>query len=232
LWSPENATAEIVGSGAVADDIVTVDDEIVQMVSFETTTDGGFVAQVWIPNEGAHTVCIRDECGRVYVLDPNAESGEEVEAKIAAARLLADARFDFTGVFPEWTVEVSGPFSGTGGTTDAETKVVTIYSNRGRTVEEYERTFLHEWGHVVDAERLDESERMQYRELRGIAPDAAWRSLDDHTIAAWGQQPSEDFAEVIAALWSQGEFVPRTPDLAPTPDAEQLAAVAELAELL
>ena len=38
------------------------------------------------------------------------------------------------------------------------------------------------------------------------------------------------FAEVMAALWTDGKIVPRTSQVAPAPDADTLAAVALLVE--
>lgn len=74
LSSPENAIAEIVGSGATISDVVTVDAVITEFISFESTADGGFVARVFIADEGAHTVCVAATCGRVFTLDPDTET--------------------------------------------------------------------------------------------------------------------------------------------------------------
>lgn len=45
----------------------------------------------------------------------------------------------------------------------------------------------------------------------------------------WQLQASEDFAEVVAMIWSVGSYLPRTDTLAPAPDGEQLVGVAVLA---
>lgn len=201
-WSPENATAEIIGTGAQTSDVVTVDDVLVTPESFTVDADGEFTLRVTIDDEGAHTVCVRDACSRVFTLAADAESTEEVEAKIAAARPIAAAIFDGEALFPDWSIEVSGPFSGTGGRTDAESKTITVYANRGRSVEEFVVTILHEWGHVVDVERLTDEERVTYLRARGIDETTPWRSPVSHSIGDWGDQPSEDFAEVLVALWT------------------------------
>jgi hypothetical protein len=185
---------------------------------------------VWIDEEGAHTVCIRDECNRVYVLDADAETIEQAEEKISEAIPLAQERFDFETELPDWSIETAGPLSGTGGSTDIENRTVVIYANRNRELDEFVITVLHEWGHAVDAERLTEDERAQYRVLRGIAPETPWRTPGAHSIEEWGLQPSEDFAEVMVAMWTGGENVPRTSQIAPPPDAATLAAVALLVE--
>lgn len=227
-WSPENAIAELVGSGARADDPVVVDERPADVVGFEIDDAGAFVLRVRIVDEGAHTVCLRDECSRVFTLAPDAESIEDVEAKIDEALLQAASIFDGAALFPEWTVAVSGPFSGTGGTTDLETKTITIYANRERTIDEFVTTILHEWGHVVDAERLTEEERADYVALRGLDPGTPWRTATGHGIDEWAMQPSEDFAEVMVALWTDGAHVVRTAAPVGQPTSETFDAVTSL----
>lgn len=227
LFSPANATAEMIGSGASTSDVVTVDDEPADVLSFRAAEEGMFVLQVWIEEEGAHTVCVEDACGRVYTLAADAESPEEVTANIEAAMPLAQEFLDYPVVFPDWQVEIGGALSGTGGTTDVETKTITIYRNRGRTVDDFVRTILHEFGHVVDFELLDDGERVAYLTLRGIDAAAVWRDTAAHGLSDWGQQPSEDFAEVMATIWSSGRWTPRT-DIAGVPTLDDLAAILEL----
>jgi len=229
LWSPSNALAELSGTGATADDPITVDGEPAEVQSIDTDDDGSFVATVWIDEEGAHTVCIRDECGRVFVQDAEAESVEQAEAKIEEAIPMAKALFDSGAEFPEWSIQVAGPLSGTGGSTDVENRTVVVYANRNRELDDFVTTILHEWGHVVDEERLTDEERAEYRVLRGIDPELAWRTPGAHSIDEWALQPSEDFAEVMVAVWTDGMTIPRTSEIAPPPDAATLVAVALLA---
>lgn len=228
LSSPANATAEMVGTGALATDAVTVDDDPADVLSFEVHEDGRFTLRVWIEVEGAHTVCVADACGRVYTLAPDAESPEEVIAKIEQALPLAQVYLDYTTEFPDWVVQIGGAMSGTGGTTDPDTKTVTIYRNRGRSVDDFVRTILHEFGHVVDFERLDDTARLSYLELRGLEPATPWRGEQAHRLDQWGRQPSEDFAEVMVAIWTADRWSPRTEQLAPSPSAEVQAAVSAL----
>lgn len=67
IWSPEPAIAEVSGIGAIASDPVTVDDVPADLTAFDVVEDGSFTLRVRIFAEGAHTVCVRDECGRVFV---------------------------------------------------------------------------------------------------------------------------------------------------------------------
>ncbi len=230
LISPENATVEVTGTGASYSDLVTVDGLPADVISFNIAADDTFVVRVWVEEEGAHTVCVGGACGRVYTLEPNAQTPEEVIALIEEAMPLAQQIVDYPTVFPEWSLEIGGLLSGTGGSTDAEQQIVTIYRNRHRTVDDFVRTIVHEMGHVADAEWLDDDDRAAYLAIRGIAADTPWRAEGSRGLSLdeWQLQPSEDFAEVMAMIWSAGEYVPRTNTLAAAPDAEQLAAVAAL----
>ena len=104
-----------------------------------------------------------------------------------------------------------------------------IYRNRGRSVDDFVRSILHEFGHVVDAERLDDPERVAYLELRGLDPTTEWSEPGAHRMTDWARQPTEDFAEAMVMIWSDGRWVPRTELLAPAPTADVLAEVELLA---
>jgi len=228
LFSPANATAEMSGVGAVPTDLVTVDGEPADVLSLDVDAQSQFVLQVWIDDEGPHTVCVADACGRVYTLAADADSPQEVIAKIEQAMPLAKRYLDYPAEFGDWEVSIGAALAGTGGTTDSDTMTVTIYRNRGRTIDDFVRTILHEFGHVADFERLDDAERGEYLELRGIGPSTAWRDEAAHRLDQWGYQPSEDFAEVMVAIWSNQRWQPRTDQLAPPPSADALARIAKL----
>lgn len=225
LGSPANATAEVTGAGARRGDPVTVDGVPADLLSFDVAADGTFTIRLWIDDEGAHTVCVADACGRVYTLAPDAETAEEVIAKIEEAIELAADIFPYDEIFPDWSVEVGGALSGTGGTADVERRVVTIYRNRGRSVDDFVRTILHEYGHVVDAVRLDDVDRARYLVLAGYPDDTPWRDPSARRVADWARQPAEDFAEVFVAAWTDGRWLPRTRE---APSDELLAATLEL----
>lgn len=212
LSSPANATVEIRGWAAAASDPITVDGDPADVLEFERSRDGSFVARVWVDEEGAHTVCVADVCGRVYTLAADADSPEEVVAKIEEAIPLALAVFPLEERFPDWSVEIGGALGGTGGSTDVDARTVVVYRNRGRTVEEFVRTLLHEFGHVVDAELLDDADRAAYAAYAGFPADAVWRDPEARRLSDWAQQPAEDFAEVLVAHWTDGADQPRTRD--------------------
>ena len=210
LSSPENGIALVVGRGAVAADPVTVDDVAADVVAFDVAADGTFEARVFVADEGAHTVCVADACGRVYTLDPDADTKEEVIAKIDEAIPLAQGIAPTDVWFPGWTITIGGLLSGTGGTADASTKEVVVYRNRGRTVDDFTRTILHEYGHVADFEWLDDELRSEFTRLRGFPADTPWRGNGGHRMDDWEGSPSEDFAEAMVAFWSADRWDVRT----------------------
>lgn len=67
LGSPADATVQVSGTGALSSDPVTVDGEPVVPLSFVANDDGTFEMQLAVEREGGFTVCVRDECGRVFV---------------------------------------------------------------------------------------------------------------------------------------------------------------------
>ncbi len=229
LFSPANATAQVEGIGGRPTDPVTVDGAPADVLTFDRQSDGTFVAQVWIADEGAHTVCVVDTCGRVYTLAPDAETPEEVVAKIEQALVDVEQYLDPAAEFPTWSVEIGGALSGTGGTTDIDTRTITIYRNRGRSVDEFVRTILHEYGHAADYDRLDDAERVEYLLIRGLDPASLWSDPGGHRLDDWAREPSEDFAEAMVMIWSDGRWTPRTDGVGPPPDAAQLEAIALLA---
>lgn len=76
IWSPEPTIAEVLGSGAMAGDPITVDGEPADVVTFDVEPDGSFLLRVRIVDEGAYTVCVRDGCGRVFV-EPEPADGAD-----------------------------------------------------------------------------------------------------------------------------------------------------------
>ena len=209
---------------------MTVDGAPAPVESF-VEADDGFVLQVRIEEEGAHTVCVRDACSRVFTLAPDADTPEEVDAKIDAAMVEAATIFDGSARFPEWTIVRSGPFGGTGGSTDAGEQTITIYGNRGRTVEEFVTTILHEWGHVVDDELMTDGTRADYLALRGFDPTIEWQQPVTHRLEDWAASPIEDFAEVMVVAWTGGEHEVRSTAPGGQPDAETVVDVLALVDL-
>jgi hypothetical protein len=230
-WSPANAIAQIEGRGATVTDPVTVDGDAATTESFVDDDGGGFVLQVRIEDEGAHTVCVRDACSRVYTLAADADTPAEVTAKIDAAIVEAAGIFDGQTRFADWTITAGGSLGGTGGSTDAASKTITVYANRGRTVDEFVTTILHEWGHVVDAELMTDDARTAYLALRGYDPASDWDSPESHRLEDWAASPIEDFAEVMVVAWTEGAHRVRTSAPAGQPDAEVVAEVLALVDL-
>ena len=210
LTSVETAIARVTGSGAQPGDPVSVDGLPADVITFEVGPDEGFDLRVFVEDEGAHTVCVGDACGRVYTLAPDAETPDEVIAKIDEAIVEANTIVAFDELFPGWTVAIGGLLAGTGGSTDVETKRITIYRNRGRSVDDFVRTIVHEYGHVADHEWLDDGQRSAFAIDRGFTADTPWQGEGSHRIDDWVAAPSEDFAEAMASWWSDGRWPVRT----------------------
>ena len=194
--------------------------------SADDTVSGSIESSVY----GAQTFCVRDTCGRVWVKDPSEQTQEHATATAQAALDGALATYGISAALPDWTFVVTGPLAGVGGSTSRESHTVTIHATPGRTPADYVVTVLHEVGHVVDAEYLDDAHRAAYLDARGIPADSAWhRSVDDHVSGddRW-LYGAEDFAEVMAWILSAGEHVPRTGDLADAPEPEDAAVIVEI----
>lgn len=152
LWSPEPMTVRVSGTGALDSDPVTVDGEPATVLAFEPGDDDTFELTLRVEQAGGRTVCVRDECDRVFVQAAATETTEQVEAKVGEAIELAGALADVENEFPEWTIDVAEPLAGVGGTTDPATKTISVHANPGRTVDQLVVTALHEWGHVTDGD--------------------------------------------------------------------------------
>ena len=182
------------------------------------------------PVVGAQTLCIGDTCGRVWVKDPDAQTNEEAQtiAQEAVDEVLAET--SFLTHFPQWRVVTTGPVSGVGGSTDAENLTIRVYASPGRTHDEYVTTVLHEMGHVVDFEWVTDSIRFEYRAIRGLQDDVPWSrevSDDVHGDDRWrfGQ---EDLAEIVVAILTDGDHVPRSDAIAAAPEPDDLDRIARL----
>ncbi|MGA1438202.1 MAG: hypothetical protein ACO4CU_00145 [Ilumatobacteraceae bacterium] len=74
LSSPEPAVAELLGSGALESDPVTVDGRRVDVESFEAESAGRFRIRVRMA-EGVHTVFVAAACGQVFTMAADAAGG-------------------------------------------------------------------------------------------------------------------------------------------------------------
>lgn len=230
LSAPTPGYVEVVALGTAGQVDASANGQSLGTATLIAGDDGTLTASVPSPIVGAQTFCLADQCGRVYVTDPEAQTPE---AAAEVARTALDEVLAGTGaaaVFPDWTFVVGGQMSGVGGTTDAERRIVTINATPGRTHDDYVLTVRHEIGHVIDVEAMDDALRAEYLTLRGLPVSTQWsRGADEHATgdARW-HYGEEDFAEIVAALMSSGSHVPRDSAFASPPSPDELEAIRAL----
>lgn len=139
-----------------------------------------------------------------------ADIGAQAEALIS---------YDFRSELPDWQITFEDENADYLGVTLSEIKTISIYVQPDSTVESVAGVLMHEVGHALDIERLNDLERAEWIELRDM-PSTWWpgNGLSDFAVGAG------DFAEAVAALTVgspsssvYGEFT-----------EEQLAFVAEV----
>ncbi len=113
--------------------------------------------------------------------------GQQAESMIA---------YDWQSKLPGWTVRYEGDRPGYRGITVLSEKSVTIYINPGDTATDVAGILAHELGHALDVTYLQNQDRVQWLEARGM-PAVWWagEGLNDFSVGAG------DFAEAVAALW-------------------------------
>ncbi len=118
------------------------------------------------------------------VLDTSLSSGHTVEVSTVAAtpdmfttvsaeQLLGNQALDLIGldldqVFPGWTVEFRGEVKGFHGMTFAKEKRVEVYVDAHDTAQSLAGVVAHELGHVFDVTYMDDEQRIEWLDARGL----------------------------------------------------------------
>ena len=233
LWSPAPNTARAEGTiaGSQATVLLTAASQAPREVLLRADTSGAFSVDIAGLDPGPQQVCLADACQRVLVSDPATESRDDIEARIEAAIQLADERVDLATLLPGWTVQIAGPNTSTGGTTNAATRTITINANSGRSLRDYEITVLHEVGHGVDTQWLTDDHRDAFRALRNHDPSLLWAPVDEFSAGddRW-RNSAEDFAEVYVAWVLDNDYAIQTTVVAPQPTDDELVVFCSLLE--
>lgn len=103
--------------------------------------------------------------------------------------------YDFRGELGDWQFTFADENPDFLGVTMSEIKTVTIHVQPDATAEAVAAVLMHEVGHVLDLERLDDRQRARWIELRDM-PATWWpgNGLSDFAVGAG------DFAEAVSAL--------------------------------
>ena len=146
-------------------------------------------------------------------------SGFPLEMGVAAE---ASIGFDFRAALPGWQIGFADDHPDFLGVTRSESKSIVVHVEPDATVDAVSAVLMHEVGHALDIERLSDTQRSQWIELRDM-PATWWpgNGLSDFAVGAG------DFAEAVSALTTgspsssvYGEFT-----------QEQLDFVAETLEI-
>jgi len=139
-----------------------------------------------------------------------AEMGNAAEATV---------EFDFRSALPDWQIGYADDHPDFLGVTLSAQQLITVHVEADATVEIVAAVLMHEVGHAIDLEFLDDEMRSEWIDLRGM-PATWWpgNGLSDFAVGAG------DFAEAVSALTTgspsssvYGEFT-----------AEQLDFVAQI----
>ncbi len=127
--------------------------------------------------------------------------------------------YDLDVLIPGWTITIGPDRVGYHGMTNSETRTIAIYVDADQQPANLVEVLMHEVGHAIDLDRMDDALRSEWVEMRQIPP--IWWAGSGHTDFAVG---AGDFAEAVAAVTtgsaSHSEFGEFT--------AEQLAFVARI----
>lgn len=138
------------------------------------------------------------------------EMGAQAEALI---------EYDFRSDLRDWEFIYADENPSFRGVTLSESKTITVHVRSDSTVAGVAEVLMHEVGHALDLERMNDEQRAQWIELRGI-PATWWpgNGLSDFAVGAG------DFAEAVAALTTGSPSSSVYGDFT----EEQLAFVAEV----
>ena len=111
-----------------------------------------------------------------------------------AGEIEAAIDWDFRSALPGWTIRYEGPHTMWRGVTNSVERTVTLFDRPDASIEEAAAVLVHELGHAIDLERLDDAMRTEWLELRGMP--MVWWVEDGRSDFAVG---AGDFAEAVAA---------------------------------
>lgn len=103
--------------------------------------------------------------------------------------------WEFRQALPGWEIRYAAVHSEWWGVTNSVERTVTLFDRPGTSIDEAAAVLVHELGHALDLDRLNDAQRLEWLGLRGISPQ--WWVEDGLSDFAVG---AGDFAEAVAAL--------------------------------
>lgn len=119
--------------------------------------------------------------------------------------------WDFRGALATWEVRHGDPHLEWWGVTNSVERTVTLFDRPTTSIDDAAAVLVHELGHAVDLDKLTDTLRAEWMQMRGI-PNVWWAKdgLSDFSVGAG------DFAEAVAAAVvnspSSSEYGDFTPD--------------------
>jgi len=142
-----------------------------------------------------------------------AEIGQSAEASVD---------YDFRAVLPDWQIIYADDHPDFLGVTRSDDKSIVIHVEPGATPDLIAAVLMHEVGHAIDLERMNDVQRSQWIALRDM-PATWWpgNGLSDFAVGAG------DFAEAVSAITTGSPSSSVYGDFTD----EQLAFVADILEV-
>lgn len=204
---------------------------VVQDHASTPSTSGGPAIRLasWSPDSGSvqaqpsiASPHASDDHGAVHSHGDDVAHGEAIgvktaEAVGAAAISLLD--IDLGQLLDGWTISFEGDNPQFGGLTNSVERTITVYVDSESTPERVARILMHEVGHAIDVDYLDDAKRIEWIELRGM-PRTWWAGSSEADF----EVGAGDFAEAVAVASTGSESLSRFGDFSP----EQLEFVRSL----
>lgn len=127
--------------------------------------------------------------------------------------VLAQTDFDVTQALPDWSVDWADDHPVYGGLTNANHRSITVHVDPAWDDERLLDIAMHEVGHAIDLEYLDDGARSEWMRLRGLDNSTPWWAVSGHQDFAVGAGDfAEAFASAVAGTPSDSEHGDFTPE--------------------
>ena len=150
---------------------------------------------------------------------PRGTAIDNAEAAAVGAAAIALLDVDLDTLLDGWSLRFEGDHPRFGGVTNSVERTITVHVDSESTVDRVARVLMHEVGHAMDLDLLDDDARGQWLQMRDM-PTVWWAGSGEADFAVG----AGDFAEAVAVATTGSESLSRFGDFTP----EQLAFVQAL----